>query len=118
MKEQNGKKFVRMEDWLAEDDTEYTVVAGLKDGEVFRIKSLTAGDMIAWSEANEGEAKRTAGLRLIVKSLVDEDGKLVLEDSHIALLRKKNHKTTERLVREILKHNGLNVDQQAAAKKD
>jgi hypothetical protein len=111
-------KILSMDDVLAATDVEYALVPGFKLGEVFRIQSLTAGDMIEWSEANEGEAKRTAGLRLIVKSLIDGDGKRIADDGHIATLRKRSHKVTERLVKEILKLNGINVKTDADAKKD
>lgn len=96
---------------------EYDRVPGFKPGQVFVLQSVTAGDMIQWSEANEGEAKRTAGLRLIVKSVVDgEPGKdegakgvRILDDTHIALMRKLPHKTTEKVVKSILKLNGIAV---------
>jgi len=104
---------------------EYVRVKGFKEGQVFVLQSLSAGDMIEWSEASE-EAKRTAGLRLIVKSVVDGEpgkdesatGKRIMDDSHIALLRKLPHKTTENVVKAIIKHNGLTTAQDAAAKKD
>lgn len=112
-----NEKILSMDDILAAEDVEYANVEGFKPGEVFRIQSLTAGDLIEWSEANEGEAKRTAGLRLIVKSLVDKDGKRIAGDEHIATFRKKSHKVTERIVREILKLNGMTVTGPSEAKK-
>ena len=118
MKEANGTKIVSIADIEADDDVEYATIPAFKEGEFFRIKSLTAGDMIEWSEANEGEAKRTAGLRLIIKSLVDEDGKRIANDSHLALFRKKSHKRTEDIVKAILKLNGMNVKGAEEAKKD
>jgi hypothetical protein len=118
MSEVNGVKIVGISDIEADDDVEYATIPAFKEGEFFRIKSLTAGDMIDWSEANEGEAKRTAGLRLIVKSLVDEDGKRIANDSHIALFRKKSHKRAEEIVKAILKLNGMNVKGTDEAKKD
>lgn len=108
-----------MDDVLTANDVEYAEIEGFtKEGKKFRVQSLTAGDLIEWSEANEGEAKRTAGLRLIVKSLVDASGKRIADDTHIAVFRKKAHKVTERIVREILKLNGMTVKQDADAKKD
>lgn len=105
---------------------EYTRTPGFKPGQVFVLQSVTAGDMIEWSEANEGEAKRTAGLRLIVKSVVDGEpgvdegatGKRIMDDSHITLLRKLQHKTTESVVKAIVKLNGMNVKVDAEVKKD
>lgn len=117
MTEQIGN--LSMDDVLAANDVEFAEIEGFtKDGKKFRIQSLTAGDLIEWSEANEGEAKRTAGLRLIVKSLVDKDGKRIADDTHIAVFRKKSHKVTERIVKEILKLNGMTVANAGEAKKD
>lgn len=110
------QKILSMDDIMKADDVEYATIPGFKDGEFFRIQSLTAGDLIEWSEANEGEAKRTAGLRLIVKSLVDNEGKTIANDQHIAVLRRKSHKVTERIVKAILELNGMNVKQEDKAK--
>lgn len=102
------------------EDIEYAEVEGFAPGRPFRIGSLTAGDLIEWSEANEGEAKREAGLRLIVKSLVNSKNEryAASDPKAIAVLRKKNHKVTERLVTDVLKLNGMNVKKDAEAKKD
>lgn len=106
-----------MDEVATSDDVEYATVEGFKAGQTLRIMSLTAGDLIEWSEANEGEAKRTAGLRLITKSLVSSAGARYAEDpKNIAIFRKKSHKVTERIVREILKLNGMTVKQDEAAK--
>lgn len=118
MAETAEMRIIGIADIEANDDVEYDVIPAFKEGDYFRIKSLTAGDMIEWSEANDGEAKRTAGLRLIVKSLVDEDGKRIANDTHIALFRKKSHKRAEEIVKAILKLNGMNVKGTDEAKKD
>jgi hypothetical protein len=102
---------------------EYMRTPGFKPGQVFVLQSLNAGDLIEWSEANE-EAKRTAGLRLIVKSVVDGEpgkdegakGMRIMDDTHIALLRKLPHKATESVVRAVLKLNGMKVTGEAEAK--
>ena len=109
-----GPHVLSMQDIMVAEDVEYAYVEGFKPGTVFRIQSLTAGDMIEWSEANEGEAKRTAGLRLIVKSLVDEEGRSIAGPEHLAVFRKKSHKVTERIVKDILKLNGMTVKGDAA----
>src|SRR5262245_13876768 len=88
----NGRVFESMEDMLAEPDVEYATVPGWNG--LIRIGSLTAGDMIEWTEANQGEAKRTAGLRLIVKSIVNSEGRRIGTDKHLPLLRTKSHKVT------------------------
>lgn len=100
-------------------EVEYAWVEGFKPGTKIRIGSVTAGEMMLWSEANEGEAKKSAGLRLITKSLVDKDGKRYADDpKNIAKFREMRHKETERIVKEIIKLNGMNVKDQADVKKD
>jgi len=117
------KIYASMDDILASGvgDAEYALIDGFKKGEKVRIGSVTAGDIIEWSEANEGEAKRTAGLRLITKSLVGPaPGNIRYADKseYIAKFRTMRHKETERIVKEILKLNGMNVKAEAEAKKD
>lgn len=99
-------------------EVEYAVIEGFNPKKKIRIGSVNAGDMIEWSEANEGEAKRTAGLRLIVKSLVNAKGERIGSDKDIPKLRVMRHNVTERIVKEILKLNGMSVKQDAAAKND
>jgi len=111
-------KVLSMEEITASDDVEYAEIPGFKPGQVFRIGSLSAGDLIEWSEANEGEAKRTAGLRLICKSLVDAEGvRIALDPKNVVVFRAKSHKVTERIVREILTLNGMNVKADEDVKK-
>lgn len=108
-----------MDEILASQDVEYATIEGFTKDKPFRIGSLTAGDLIEWSEANEGEAKRTAGLRLITKSLVNSKNERYAADpKNIAILRMKSHKVTERIVKEILKLNGMTVAADTTAKKD
>lgn len=101
-----------MAELTAPDTVEYATIPGYKPGEELRIGSLTAGDMIEWSEANGTEAKRTAGLRLITKSLVgpEPDNIRYADDpKNIAVFRTKRHRVTNNIVDAILKLNGLNV---------
>lgn len=100
---------------------EYALIDGFKPGQKFRIGSVTAGDIIEWTEANEGEAKKTAGLRLICKSLVgpEPENKRYADDpKNIAKFRKFQHKIAERIVGDIIKLNGMTLKAEAAAKKD
>lgn len=108
-----------------QDDVEYKEIPGWKENEVLIIGSLTAGDMIEWSEANEGEAKRTAGLRLIGKSLCgpapdyrryafSEDPKVF--ERNVEILRRRSHKKTEEMVKDIIKLNGMRVRDQEERK--
>jgi hypothetical protein len=117
------KIYASMDEILASgsSDVEYAIVDGFKPGEKVRIGSLTAGDMIEWSEANDGEAKRTAGLRLITKSLVGPEpanARYADDVANVPKFRAMRHKETERIVKEILKLNGMNVKQESEAKKD
>jgi len=108
-----------MDEILSAGDVEYATIEGFTPDKPFRIGSLTAGDLIEWSEANEGEAKRTAGLRLICKSLVNSKNERFAADSkNIAVFRLKSHKVTERIVKEILKLNGMVVKDAEKAKND
>lgn len=89
---------------------EFATVPGFKEGQVLRIGSITAGDFIEWQEANKGEAKRTAGLRLICKSLVGPapaNERYAVADKNIQVFRRMSHKSTENVVKAILKLNGI-----------
>lgn len=120
----NGRPMTA-EDVMSFNDVEYSRCPGFKPGTVFVLRSVTAGDMIDWQEANEGEAKRTAGLRLIIKSVVDGEpgvdpgakGIPIFDDSALAMWRKRTHRMTENIVRHIIKLNGIGVKEDADAKK-
>lgn len=99
-------------------EVQYAVIDGFKEGKKIRIGSVSAGDMIMWSEANETDAKRTAGLRLITQSLVNAQGMRISSDRDIQKLRSMRHNVTERIVKEILKLNGMTVKQDKAEKND
>jgi hypothetical protein len=71
--------------------------------------------MIEFVETNEGPGKRTAGLRMIIKSLVDADGKRIGKDEHLQLWMRRSQKTCNSLVDAILKLNGLDKESKAAA---
>lgn len=96
----------------AADDVEFktipTWVINGKQG-YSRIRSLSAEDFIVWQEANEGTAKRNAGLRIIIKSLVDKEGNPVGDDKMLEMLKKKSHRVTDNIIAEILKLNGLKI---------
>lgn len=103
-------------------EVEYKRIEGFKEGQYLEIGSLNAGDLIIWSEANEGEAKRTAGLRLICQSLVGPAPDRVRyakddEKKNIQIFKRMNHKRTENIVKEILELNGMSVAGAEAAKK-
>lgn len=109
---------------------EYRELAGFKPGQKVWIGSLTAGDMLEWSEAGDEdkEVKRMAGLRLVSKSLVSveaETGKpgptsvrYANTPESLEILKKKNQRDMQNLVKEILDLNGLTPRKEDAAKKD
>jgi hypothetical protein len=121
--EQGDKIYASMDDMFASGptDVEYDVIDGFKDGEKIRIGSVTAGDIIEWQDMLDGPAKRNAGLKLISKSLVGPapgNVRFADNDKYIAKFKEMRHKDTERILKAIVKLNGMNVKDEAAAKKD
>lgn len=109
---------MKLDELLAIDDIEYAVVPIGTDGKFVSIRSVTAEDWIVWQEANDGEAKKTAGIRLIIQSLVDgipgkhpgATGRLICLMSDMGAWKKKSFKLTETIVTAILKLNGKETD--------
>lgn len=119
--EEHNKIAQSMAEIEASNEVEYKLIDGFKDGQFLEIGSLTAGDLIEWQEANEGVAKRTAGLRLICKSLVGpmpDRVRYANETKNIEIFRRMNLKRTEKIVKEILDLNGMTVQGQENSKKD
>jgi hypothetical protein len=114
---------MKLDELLAIDDIEYATVPIGSSGKFITIRSVTAEEWIIWQEANEsGDAKRTAGIRLIIKSLVDgipgkagATGRLICRMDDLGEWKKKSFKLTETIVTAILKLNGKG---DAATKKD
>ena len=122
-KEQEQSDYLSLTELLDAQDIEYADVIVPKIGKngadgKLRIGSLTADDMMEWLEANEGPAKKTAALRLIMKSLVDKDGNRIGTDSGLVNLAKRNTKTINLILNEILKLNDLGKFAQEQAKND
>ena len=93
------------------DDTEYAEVEAY--GTTVRIGSLNSVDMIEWAEAKD-EGRMAAGLRLIVKSLVDAEGNRVPKDKFEALLasfKLKNARSNTKVINAALKLNGFGADE-------
>lgn len=108
MADQTQKVFDSIDDMLAKDDVRYATVPVPEWGGAVRFGSLSAGAMLDFVESNEGPAKRTAGLRLIIQSLVDSTGKRIGNvEKHLEAMRSKDAQVTNRLVGEILKLNGM-----------
>ena len=108
-----NKKILNVEEMMAADDIEYAEVEAF--GGLVRIGSIDAGDMIEFVESNEGPAKRTAGLRMIIKSLVDAEGTRIGKPEDLQRWMRRSQKTCNSLVDAILKLNGLDKAAKAAA---
>ncbi len=98
--------------WMVKDAKTGTMVQGYS-----RIGSLDAESIIEWRDENEGPAKKTMGIRLLVKSLVDKDGARIGTPKHYEAFKKKSNAVMERILGEIVKLNGMTVKQDEAAKK-
>lgn len=102
------QKLMSVEELLAEiPEIEYRVVQ-IGAGKTMRLGSLTAEEIAEWRDSlNNTEDKYVSGLRLIVQSFVDEQGKRIGTPSHVVALRKKSNAMIERILNEVIKLNGL-----------
>ena len=102
-------KFLSINEITTASDVQYAEVEVPEWKGTVRFGTLDAGELIDFVEATDGPAKRNAGLRLIIKSLVDEQGNRIGTDKHLEAFKKKSAKVCTRLVDEILKLNGLDA---------
>lgn len=106
-----------MDDVFQGGDIEYKRIPGFASGKTIVIGSITAGDFVEWQESNDGPAKKNAGLKLIIRSLVDgipgtdpgATGKRIGTDAGLVKLKEMPIKHTERIIRAIIELNGLNA---------
>jgi hypothetical protein len=120
------QKILTIDEMLASDDIEYAVIPTWKvkdaKGETVqgyvRIGSLSAEDIIDWRETNDGPAKKTMGIRLLVNSLVDEKGNRIGTPKHYELFKKKSNAVMERILAEVIKLNGMTVKADDKVKND
>ena len=111
------KKFLSIDDIASTQDIEYREVDIPAWGGTVRIGSLPADDMMDWAESADGPAKKTAAVRLIIKSLVDADGKRIGDESkHLAMFKKRSAAVLNMLTEHILDLNKLNVKDREKAK--
>lgn len=116
-----GSVVLSLDDLGAIEDVRYdyvTVPHWSRPGQAatIRIGSLSADDMIEFVESNEGPAKRTASLRLIIKSIVDEKGVRTGRPEHLKMLRAKDASMCNKVVEAILLLNGIGAKAQEASK--
>ena len=82
-------------------------------GKTISIGSLSSADMFEWVESNNSEDKtvrREAGLRLLIKSIVDENRARLPKADHerwLTLFRNKSNKENGKVVAAALKLNGF-----------
>lgn len=100
--------FAQLKD-KATNGVEYVTVKAY-GGEV-RLGSLSSADMMEWFADNEDAGKKKiAGLRLLVKSLVNEEGDRVPEDEveeMVKAFEKKDASHNGKVIAEALKLNGM-----------
>lgn len=112
MADKTNRKVVSFDDVKNANDVKFVEVPVPEwggPGSVMRIGSLDAAAMMRFVEANEGVAKRTAGLRLIVESWVDDDGNRIGKMEHLEMLKTRNQGVLSRVVQAILDLNGLST---------
>ncbi|HVJ72025.1 MAG TPA: hypothetical protein VM531_11070 [Sphingomicrobium sp.] len=89
------------------DDTAFKTVEVPEWGGSIRIGTINAGTMLEYVKSNDTAAKFNSGLRMIVDSLVDANGKRIGQLSHMEMLKKKNNMVIQKVAEEILKLNGV-----------
>lgn len=126
-------KVISIKDFLEAKDVRYAAFDltpwGI-DGEL-KLGSLSAGDLLEWTEANEPlaedakpeekkaqkERRRVAMIMLLAKSLCNEDGSRAADaDELIKALQKRDHKLVNDAVGKVLELNELGKKKQEAAK--
>jgi hypothetical protein len=113
----NGlKKILSIEEMLASPNTEFREVDAW--GGTVRLGTLTAEEMIEFVEQNtDDKARRVAGIRMIVRSLVNEAGERIGTETHVPLFLKKDAATTNRIVEVVMEMNGMRTAKVEEVKK-
>lgn len=106
----DGKKVLGMDDILDAQDVKYDEVDVPEWGGVVRIGSLSAEDAMEFAETNEGPAQKTAGLRLVLRSLVDAEGNRIGDnDKVLQAFKKRNPAVIARIVKRVMKLNEMDA---------
>ena len=83
----------------------------LGDGQVARIQKLSQSDVEQCRRAYAKDDKAAEGYRyVVVQSLVDEEGKRILEDSDMRTLAEMEFETIQHIAQEVLKFSGVMKD--------
>lgn len=103
------KKILSFDEAYEADGTEYDTVPYGKG--LLQIGTVSSADMIEWMEENEDPAKRKeAGLRLLVKSIVNAEKQRIPESQREAALKKfagKDARMNGTVIKRILELNGM-----------
>jgi hypothetical protein len=102
------ERVLSIDEILAADDTTYSTIEAW--GGKVRIGSLSAGSMLKFIEDNKGPGRITAGLRLLLESLVNERNERIGSVKLLEAFKRKNSKEVNMVVKEILTLNGLGPD--------
>ncbi|MFI5223668.1 MAG: hypothetical protein ACHQX3_05380 [Nitrospirales bacterium] len=103
-------KLLSMEEIGNATDVEFQVIQMPEWGGAVRIGSITAEDIVEWNESNsDPAAKRLAGIRLVVQSMVDKDGKRIGTPKAVDVLKKRSAASINKLVEKVLVLNKLNA---------
>lgn len=101
------KKYLSMEDIEKHADVRYAEAEAW--GGILRLASLSADEMIEFVESNEGPGRKLAGIRMLVRSMVDGEGKRIGTEQHLEVLKKKDSGTVSKLVGMVMELNGMRV---------
>lgn len=96
-----------MDEIFGTNDVEYNVIDAW--GKKVRVVSMSAEDFIEWNEASTDAAKKTSGIRLFLKCIVNAKGERIGTLKHMEQLKKKSVREIIKVVQVILKVNGLEV---------
>lgn len=115
-----SQKVVESWEELLEDNDAETALAEVTVGtRTFRLGSLSGIDLLKWFEQqNDPELKKTNGLWLVAKSLINSAGVRIGKLDDITALRAKQPKVVRKLVDAALELNELTAKKEVEAKND
>jgi hypothetical protein len=98
------------EEVLEAEDTEYVTVPIGKSGKSARLGSLNGEDLLTWfANQRDPEQKKTNGLWLVAKCLVNDTGQRIGNMDDVLRLREKAPATIKALVEAAVTLNKLDV---------
>jgi hypothetical protein len=114
--EAKTRKILTIDDIFEVKDTRFLEIEVPEWGGSIRVAALSAGDMIDFVESNSGPAQKTAGIRLIILSLVDEQGNRIGKPEMIERFRKRDTRAMNRVVDALMELNDMNLSEKAIKK--